>query len=439
MKKLFIVLLILPICFFAGCTKTYKIKVIDNGETIYKCKAGETINFVPKGQENAQFVGWYNELDQLVTNKPINQNLTIFAKYIEIGKAYKINYILNGGIFNKDYPKSYNFGTSVDLVEPQGVNDMTFLGFYYNETKIVSIEPLMFGDITLEARWLDQNVYSPIEYNLGGGHFENDILNKYIEGIDTILPYPTREGFYFKGWFLEETFENRIYQIDSAITGPVKIFAKFIEKSATSTFISILGDSISTFEGTMPKDYATYYPLGDVDSVRKTWWYQAISSVDAKLLINNSSSGSKVTDGELNAQSMERLEKLANQNETPDVVIINMGTNDFTKKVSRAEFRTAYKNMITRIKKLYDDVDIIVLNLPYNKYGLDFIKIREEFNEVILQIANDFGLNHIDLNKYIVKSNYFDYMLYGAHPNAEGMKLIANKVSYVLKKDYLFI
>lgn len=47
--------------------------------------------------------------------------------------------------------------------------------------------------------------------------------------------------------------------------------------------VAVLGDSYSTFEGFIPKGYATWYSpttppeTTDVNKVEQTWWWQAIS------------------------------------------------------------------------------------------------------------------------------------------------------------------
>ena len=63
---------------------------------------------------------------------------------------------------------------------------------------------------------------------------------------------------------------------------------------------SILGDSISTFEGVSIPKNASYYDLGrklssGVTTVINTWWGCVLERLDAKLLVNNSISGSTVT------------------------------------------------------------------------------------------------------------------------------------------------
>ena len=58
-------------------------------------------------------------------------------------------------------------------------------------------------------------------------------------------------------------------------------------------YISILGDSISTFEGcSEPKDAAFYNIerkiISHIATLSDTWWGQVIEKLGAKLLVNNS-------------------------------------------------------------------------------------------------------------------------------------------------------
>ena len=65
-------------------------------------------------------------------------------------------------------------------------------------------------------------------------------------------------------------------------------------------FVSILGDSISTYSGYNPKEYAVYYDeemqkRNGLNSVYDTWWAKVNQSLCAYLCVNNSYSGSEVS------------------------------------------------------------------------------------------------------------------------------------------------
>ena len=75
-------------------------------------------------------------------------------------------------------------------------------------------------------------------------------------------------------------------------------------------WISILGDSICTFEGYNAKGYYVYYDKAikqenGIKSLNDTWWYQAINYLDGLLCVNNSYAGSRVTGADYPSASCE--------------------------------------------------------------------------------------------------------------------------------------
>ena len=63
--------------------------------------------------------------------------------------------------------------------------------------------------------------------------------------------------------------------------------------------VAVLGDSYSTFEGFIPKGYATWYTTAvqkvtDVNKVEQTWWWQVIKEGGYKMGNINSYSGSTI-------------------------------------------------------------------------------------------------------------------------------------------------
>ena len=64
--------------------------------------------------------------------------------------------------------------------------------------------------------------------------------------------------------------------------------------------VAVLGDSYSTFEGFIPKGYATWYTTAvqkatDVNKVEQTWWWQVIKEGGYKMGNINSYSGSTIS------------------------------------------------------------------------------------------------------------------------------------------------
>lgn len=98
--------------------------------------------------------------------------------------------------------------------------------------------------------------------------------------------------------------------------------------------ISIMGDSISTFEGSNPQGYRVFYEgykarINEMDAVTKTWWYQVIDSLNGELCVNNSYSGSRVSGLQFPASYSERRICELRDITTPDHILAYIGFNDF--------------------------------------------------------------------------------------------------------------
>lgn len=230
---------------------------------------------------------------------------------------------------------------------------------------------------------------------------------------------------------------------------------KYINK-----YFSILGDSISTFEGySEPYDAIFYDALtkcqSDILRVTDTWWGQVINYLGGELLVNNSFSGSLVSkhpDCEISSYgcSNERTSSLAKKGISPDVIMVFLGTNDWgygikvnpknkEEKDSISIFSVAYRMMLSKLKNNYPLAEIWCFTLPISNYkkvnGADFPYYYggthiEEYCNAIRESANEYGCKIIDLYNSGKKHDTID----GFHPNAIGMKAIADTVINILEK-----
>ena len=110
---------------------------------------------------------------------------------------------------------------------------------------------------------------------------------------------------------------------------------------ANTIRVSLVGDSITTFEGTLVTNFpnsennGAYYPTGNVTSVENQYWHKLIYGKmhNAVLDVNNSLRGSMVIrrtqENYLNVDYTARVSLYGLGN--PDVVFIHGGTNDCTK------------------------------------------------------------------------------------------------------------
>lgn len=229
------------------------------------------------------------------------------------------------------------------------------------------------------------------------------------------------------------------------------------------TRLSILGDSISTFEGWIPEGYSCYFPMdGDVVEVEQTWWQMVLKDTGMELCVNGSSSGSTCTGDSTSTDDCRygcsdcRIGDLIGGNGCfPDVIIVYMGTNDVMKSVPLGDndgtqaveegvienFSDAYCLMLDKLIASYPNAEIYCCNLPpmgnwgpasgptFKKFVNSLELSSEDYGERIEMIAAAKGCRIVDLkNCGITMENLEWYVSDGVHMNPEGMKLIRDAV-----------
>ena len=220
------------------------------------------------------------------------------------------------------------------------------------------------------------------------------------------------------------------------------------EGANTEKIISILGDSISTFKDYLPEGNATYYPQNTVQTVADTWWMQLITELNANLGVNESWSGSYVSETAGNKLAMASVERIQNlgSNGTPDVILFFGGTNDIAFKRPLGSFdpvsapdqadltatsweslADAYVAAILRMQHYYPEAKIISILPTINKTYYNNATL-EQHNAVLRAICVHYGVEYVDL----VAAGFTTAMLGDAtHPNAMGMDFITGAVKAV--------
>lgn len=137
-------------------------------------------------------------------------------------------------------------------------------------------------------------------------------------------------------------------------------------KGVSMQYVSIMGDSISTYKGFQPQGYSVFYDDSNLfrngmTSVYDTWWAKVNQFLQAWLCVNNSFSGSRVTGGCFpSADCDERTALLHTDLCSPDWILIYMGFNDFgngipitSDRSDSPSFFASYYNMLMKIRKHY--------------------------------------------------------------------------------------
>lgn len=93
----------------------------------------------------------------------------------------------------------------------------------------------------------DQNAVYQIEYELNGGTNNSENPDQYQKTV--YLKEPTKEGYSFDGWYLDDKFETeRVLRIDKN-QGDIKIYAKWNEEIDSSYFTWSTSSDSATIKG----------------------------------------------------------------------------------------------------------------------------------------------------------------------------------------------
>lgn len=254
-------------------------------------------------------------------------------------------------------------------------------------------------------------------------------------------------------------------------------FAGEKKKTFDDVTISILGDSISTYENysngnaaktsnTTIKDYPAHYKNNRYGlPVEATWWMQTINEIGAELLVNNSYSGSKVYYPGSSSTSLGYLNRATslhdntgdNAGQKPDIIAVYLGTNDISScqeylgNASDIDYETlikksgngysytpaettveAYAVMLHKMKHAYPDAEIYCFTiLPRPDLSTENKNFLKTFNSSIKKIAKHFNCYVVDLYTYsgitFKQENLEKYIadIY-LHPGEYGMDAISN-------------
>jgi lysophospholipase L1-like esterase len=203
--------------------------------------------------------------------------------------------------------------------------------------------------------------------------------------------------------------------------------------------VSILGDSISTYQGYTPYPSNYQYPKGsyaDFTSVTQTWWHKLIyqKMSNAKLEVNSSYTGTCVQEttdkGHPGYGFLHRYVELGN----PDVIIVNGGTNDAwsfnlpvgtldfsiaTDNLDEFQFAQAYDKLIRLLKTTYPNAQIAcvigdnVMDAQYSTYA-----------QVIRDVCDHYSLPYAEVVFADRAASTYD----NVHPNPSGMADMADQI-----------
>lgn len=242
MKKIKYLLPLIVMIFFlvTSCSKkTYIITFITDSGTIIENQEVKKGDKVVKPdnplKDGYTFVDWYlsdtfDESTKYTFEEKVENDFTLYARYTK--NEYKITYNLN-----------YSTDNNVEVVNFSNVNEISlmvptregyeFLGWYQDGQLVTNLEE---RDYNLVAEW--ERTHYIIKYII-----DDETTNTQLLEIGDSLPTlstPSREGYRFLGWYIDEDklTEGIIVNTDITIT------ARWEIKTYNVRFISYTNDAI---------------------------------------------------------------------------------------------------------------------------------------------------------------------------------------------------
>ena len=141
---------------------------------------------------------------------------------------FTITYELNGGKNASSNPTKYDVRNLPLAIAAATKANKTFLGWSLVEGSteyVTEIAAGQTGDITLYANFAD--IKHAITYELDGGTLGAKSPVEYVQGEETQLVNPTKEGYTFLGWSTVEGSTTYITKIARSLKADVKLYANW--------------------------------------------------------------------------------------------------------------------------------------------------------------------------------------------------------------------
>jgi len=270
-----------------GDVTAYDVRFHTNGGTLIPNKrvlvGAKVIRPTDPVNEGYTLTNWYKDpelTDVYDFDSPVVGELDLYAKWIDSRPQYTISFITQGAPEMEDV-HVYEGDVPVKPDDPTYTGH-EFLGWYEDALYLQEFDwtRQVFDNYTLYAKWRETTPTPPpitdtytVSFNSHGG--SNVATQEVDSGNKATKPTtPTRDGFDFIGWYLEDTYETP-YNFNTPVTANLELHAKWEEVATkfTVTFDSNGGTTVSAQEVvsgnkvTRPED-PTY-----LDYVFTGWYY----------------------------------------------------------------------------------------------------------------------------------------------------------------------
>lgn len=184
------------------------------------------------------FTGWYTDVGLTQKCEKITSDMSgaldLYAGWEPI--TYSITYYrLDGATNHEENPSSFTIESESFMLKEPTKPGYRFLGWYTDSAYTKPISEIKKGvvyvtsgtTLYLYAEW--EEVEKKITYELDGGVNAAENPSTYISTDGTVsLKNPTKVGYDFQGWYKENTYENRVYNLySSLVKDDLTLYAKW--------------------------------------------------------------------------------------------------------------------------------------------------------------------------------------------------------------------
>lgn len=194
--------------------------------------AGGTLITAPAGittKDGYTFSGWFFDSEygkEVVFPFSVLNNIVLYAKWTEeVPEQHTVHFVVNGGTTIEDMVVN----DKVYIEEPTTTKDgYKIEGWYLDAdfTDRIVFPYCITEDTTFYVKWEDATVYKTITYIYGTNEYST---KKVPVGSVVDLETPTKDGYNFDGWYLENTYKNQVNS-PYTITDNIVLYAKWTEK-----------------------------------------------------------------------------------------------------------------------------------------------------------------------------------------------------------------
>ena len=265
-KLLFLVFVSLTVFLLIGCqdenptpsdlTVNYTVTFNSNGgSSIAEIVVEEGQAFTeptPPTREGYTFSGWFltatfDEGTEFNFNTVITENMTLYAKWIEIILQSTITFDTVGG--SSIEPITQNVGSSITAPEAPVKEGNVFVGWVINPamSSLYQFDTMPTEDITLYAIW---HPFVTITFESNGGSIVDPITDLALGEVETPAE-PTKDDFIFVGWYLDEDL-TELFTFDAMPAEDVTLYAKWEEIPPTDEELIAMDLALLEFSEEVP-------------------------------------------------------------------------------------------------------------------------------------------------------------------------------------------